>query len=76
MKTKAKAKYSKPIVRDLDNLTPAIGICTSGLTDGGCIPGGSAGGVDGCKTGTSASTPGCANGSTALGGCNTGGSVH
>ena len=72
---KTKAKYSKPIARDLDNLTPAIGICTSGLTDGGCIPGGSAGGVDGCKTGTSASIPGCLPGSTALGACTTGGVV-
>jgi hypothetical protein len=70
-----KAKYIKPIVRDLDNLTPAIGTCSTGAADGGCISGGSAGGALGCSTGAFASPPGCHIGNSAFTTCDTGGFV-
>jgi hypothetical protein len=60
---KMKTKYCKPIARELNNLTPAIGLCASGQADGGCISGSLAGGSDGCQTGTNAVTK-CVNGSS------------
>lgn len=51
-----KAKYSKPIVRNIDNLTSAVGLCTSGFSDGGCQPGTLAGGIGGCEVGNNAFT--------------------
>ena len=45
-------QYEKPVMRDLSNLTPALGLCSSGNADGGCKPTGSlAGGSQACQNG-------------------------
>jgi hypothetical protein len=62
-------KYVKPIARNLNDLTPALGLCATGLSDGGCTPGTGAGGAQGCATGTYATgAPGtCADGNNIYG---------
>jgi hypothetical protein len=76
-------KYEKPVTHDLSNLTPALGLCTSGNDDGGCtVTGSFAGGAAGCGPGDYALAPGnaCHPGSVAFGNdggttCNSGGAV-
>jgi hypothetical protein len=63
-------KYEKPVTRDLSDLTPALGLCTSGNEDGGCVAtGSSAGGSAGCGPGTLAAAPtnACHDGHGAIG---------
>ena len=71
-----KQKYEKPVAKELNDLTPVSGSCSSGGADGGCTNGGSAGGTDGCRTGNFASPPGCLAGNNAFADCNTGSSVY
>jgi hypothetical protein len=63
-------KYVKPVTRDLSDLTPALGLCSSGNEDGGCVAtGSSAGGASGCGPGFLAAAPGgaCHDGNGAVG---------
>jgi len=55
-------KYQKPAMRDLNDLTPALGLCSTGKSDGGCTTGTLAGGGQGCSTGNTAVGPSCAAG--------------
>jgi hypothetical protein len=68
-------KYQKPRMLDYDDLTPALGFCSTGFGDGGCGTGTSAGGAQGCIPGTLA-TVGCATGSKTFGGCSIGNSPN
>jgi hypothetical protein len=50
-----KMKYRKPVTQDINDLTPALGLCATGNSDGGCALGNGAGGQQGCASGNWAS---------------------
>jgi len=71
---KSGKKYEKPVMRGMNDLTPALGLCASGTADGGCVPGASAGGVEGCNAGGFAGTK-CVTGNVAQASCSGGTTV-
>jgi len=71
-----KQRYEKPVAKELNDLTPVSGLCSSGGEDGGCTNGGDAGGTEGCSNGTYAAPPGCSQGANAFQDCGNGTAVY